>query len=106
MLQVLHMKLASSSACVNVHADTHVTAHTLLVAFTVLPRPSCHQPGVCLHLCRRSHHQRLQISNCSDFLGLGLFIHPCVLLFHPQPIMIVFSSFKSYSILVYPSLAT
>ena len=44
MLQVLHMKLASSSACVNVHADTHVTAHTLLVAFTVLPRPSCHQP--------------------------------------------------------------
>ena len=99
MLQVLHVKLASSSAYVHTRADPHVTAHALLIAFTVLPCPSCHQPGVCPHLCRRSHHQRLQISDCSGFLGLGLFIHPCVLLFHPQPI--VFSSFKSYSILVY-----
>lgn len=57
MLKVLHVRLASSSECVHAHADTHVTVHALLVAFTVLPCPSCHQPGVCPHLCQRSHHE-------------------------------------------------
>ena len=75
-----------------------------------LPLQSSHAPPatslLCVHIFADGATTRLQISNCSDFLGLGLFIHLCILLFHPQPIMIVFSSFKSYSILVYPSLAT